>query len=130
MNILELGAIGELVGGVAVIGSLLYVGLQLRQSNKVAKSESIREIARETGQLYLKTCDPALSLVLRRAIHDFDALTGNEDRRRLLRGVGPFRTDDFRGPVVAEGITGRAPVRLARRSRRSRIMVERFQEKL
>ena len=26
MNIMELGAIGELVGGVAVIGSLIFVG--------------------------------------------------------------------------------------------------------
>ena len=32
MDIMELGAIGELVGGVAVIASLLYVGLQVRQS--------------------------------------------------------------------------------------------------
>ncbi len=32
MNIMELGAIGELVGGVAVIASLVYVGLQVRQS--------------------------------------------------------------------------------------------------
>jgi hypothetical protein len=29
MNIMELGAIGELVGGVAVIASLIYVGLQV-----------------------------------------------------------------------------------------------------
>ena len=33
MDIMELGAIGELVGGVAVIGSLLYVGLQVRQNS-------------------------------------------------------------------------------------------------
>ncbi len=33
MDIMELGAIGELVGGVAVIGSLLYVGLQIRQNS-------------------------------------------------------------------------------------------------
>ncbi len=32
MDIMELGAIGELVGGVAVIGSLLYVGLQISPS--------------------------------------------------------------------------------------------------
>ena len=32
MDIMELGAIGELVGGVAVIASLIYVGLQVRQS--------------------------------------------------------------------------------------------------
>ena len=33
MGIMELGAIGELVGGVAVIASLIFVGLQVRQSN-------------------------------------------------------------------------------------------------
>ena len=32
MDIMELGAIGELVGGVAVVASLIYVGLQVRQS--------------------------------------------------------------------------------------------------
>ena len=54
MDIMELGAIGELVGGVAVIGSLIYVGLQVRQSNEVAKSESIRGIAAESNQIMLK----------------------------------------------------------------------------
>ena len=33
MDIMELGAIGELVGGIAVVGSLLYVGLQIRQNS-------------------------------------------------------------------------------------------------
>ena len=32
MDIMELGAIGEMVGGVAVIASLIYIGLQVRQS--------------------------------------------------------------------------------------------------
>ena len=42
MNIMELGAIGELVGGVAVIASLLYVGLQVRQSNLDGRAEAHR----------------------------------------------------------------------------------------
>ena len=37
MEIMELGAIGELVGGVAVIASLLYVGLQVRQNTVLLK---------------------------------------------------------------------------------------------
>ena len=40
MDILELGAIGELVGGVAVIASLLYVGLQVRQSTQATRAAS------------------------------------------------------------------------------------------
>ena len=42
MNVMELGAIGELVGGVAVIASLIYVGLQVRQSNRLAQSTAVR----------------------------------------------------------------------------------------
>ena len=30
-----LGDLGDFIGGVAVVGSLLYVGLQVRQSNEL-----------------------------------------------------------------------------------------------
>ncbi len=36
MDIMELGAVGELVGGVAVIASLIFVGLQMRHGNRLA----------------------------------------------------------------------------------------------
>ena len=64
MNIMELGAIGELVGGVAVIGSLIYVGLQVRQSNaqavranQIAKSESNRSLARDFNAIAMVLTD-------------------------------------------------------------------------
>ncbi len=38
MDIMELGAIGELVGGVAVVASLVYVGLQLRHNASAVES--------------------------------------------------------------------------------------------
>ena len=41
MDIMELGAIGELVGGVAVIASLIYVGLQLRQNTSATRAASL-----------------------------------------------------------------------------------------
>ena len=40
MDIMELGAIGELVGGVAVIASLVYVGLQVRQNTVTMRAAS------------------------------------------------------------------------------------------
>jgi hypothetical protein len=47
MDIMELGAIGELVGGVAVIGSPLYVGLQVRQSNRHFSRSSFHVLHRQ-----------------------------------------------------------------------------------
>ena len=38
MNIMELGAIGELGGGGAVLVTLIYLAVQLRQGNTLAKS--------------------------------------------------------------------------------------------
>ena len=40
MNIMELGAIGELIGGIAVIGSLIYVGLEVRSNTRTQKASS------------------------------------------------------------------------------------------
>ena len=38
MTIQELGALGEMIGGIAIILSLIYVGAQIRQSAKATKS--------------------------------------------------------------------------------------------
>ena len=42
MDIMELGAIGELVGGVAVVASLIFVGVQVRQSNNARPEQCSR----------------------------------------------------------------------------------------
>ena len=42
MDIMELGAIGELVGGVAVVASLIFVGVQVRQN-----ARSVRHAAQD-----------------------------------------------------------------------------------
>ena len=44
MNVMELGAMGELVGGVAVIASLIYVGIQLRHSTTATRAASYHAI--------------------------------------------------------------------------------------
>ena len=54
MDIMELGAIGELVGGVAVIASLLYVGLQVRQTNQINRAESVRAFVRRLQHVPLQ----------------------------------------------------------------------------
>ena len=46
MNIMELGAIGELVGGVAVIASLVFVGMQIRRGNEQVQRGNAMERAR------------------------------------------------------------------------------------
>jgi hypothetical protein len=88
MDIIELGAIGELVGGIAVVGSLIYVGLQVHQGNREARrrneierNESERQSAREHTAILLAMTDPKLTAVLRKGISDFNALSRDEQLR-------------------------------------------------
>jgi len=74
MDIMELGAIGELVGGVAVIGSLIYVGLQIRHNTRVLRGqamtgllvgESSAETAfmgADTSAAFVKACESPADL--------------------------------------------------------------------
>lgn len=39
MSIVELGALGEFVGALGVVASLIYVGVQVRQNTRVVRSE-------------------------------------------------------------------------------------------
>ena len=40
MNIMELGAIGEMVSGIAVVASLVFVGLQIRHNTGAVQSST------------------------------------------------------------------------------------------
>ena len=52
MDIMELGAIGEFVSGLAVIGSLVYVGLQLRQTNQRAQDAAALEVTNQYDRIF------------------------------------------------------------------------------
>ena len=41
MDIMELGAIGELVGGVAVIATLIYLAVQIRQNTRAVRASAL-----------------------------------------------------------------------------------------
>ncbi len=93
MDIMELGAIGELVGGVAVIGSLIYVGLQVRQNNEQARQScrrnaiergrANRELTRDFNDMTIVITDAELMQLLRQGMADFDALSRNDQGNSL-----------------------------------------------
>jgi hypothetical protein len=48
MEIQELGSIGEFIAAIATIGTLFYLGYQIRESGKVAKSSSYHQAVEQT----------------------------------------------------------------------------------
>ena len=83
MTLDELGNIGEFLGGVAVIITLLYLALQIRKQSADAKLEATRALAGDyslvLGQLVQ---DKELCQIYLRGIRDYMSLP-DDDRIRL-----------------------------------------------
>ena len=61
ITLAELGAIGELLGGLAVIISLVYVGLQIRQSADASRAATSQAFAKQYSDLNKLIANPELS---------------------------------------------------------------------
>ena len=95
MDIMALGAIGELVGGVAVIGSLIYVGLQVRHNTSALRANSAQAFAASINSVALKAADDLdHARVWRLAMETPEALTEDERTYADLICVGGFNVLD------------------------------------
>jgi hypothetical protein len=85
MNWAAIGAIGELVGGIAVIGTLVYLASQIRQNTKINTS-AIRQSFYDytTRQMLHGTDDGEFNDVLAKAAMTHDDLSPG-DQVRMLR---------------------------------------------
>ncbi len=89
MDIMELGAIGELVGGVAVIGSLIYVGLQVRRNTKAVLATTFQEVSRTSATFSAELVGPVIGPIFEKVVLGPDPLTPGERLRFgvFMRGV-------------------------------------------
>lgn len=85
IDIMELGAIGELVGGLAVVGSLIYLAAQVRQSNRLEKAESSRAATRD----YINTMQWMDTSLFRRGAVDFSQLS-KDDQMQFHNWLAAF----------------------------------------
>ncbi len=88
MNIMELGAIGELVGGFAVIGSLIYVGLQVRQSNDhtrqtidLERNQANRSMTQAMAEVWATLERGEFVELMQRATQSWDGLSSADQGR-------------------------------------------------
>ena len=85
MNWDAIGAIGELVGAAAVFISLIYLGVQLRNSKRsdqiIAASQAAGSVDDWIGQIVR---DNELLLLYRNGLKDYDSLSPEEKNRFTL----------------------------------------------
>ena len=76
MNWEAIAAIGEAIGGFAVIASLMYLAVQIRQSRQLERAASIREMfAKGSDMVGYTALHPEKLETIRRGVADFSQLS-------------------------------------------------------
>ncbi len=95
MNIMELGALGEFVGAIAVVGTLIYLSIQIRSNTKEVKSENVHRVTDSFNQLnILLASDERLSVLWHKGMANYDDLSDAEKARWEFVQLTAFRIYD------------------------------------
>jgi len=71
MSLQDLGSLGEFIGGIAVLVTLIYLAVQLRQGNQLNRSASTRTFMNEYNDSLAQVMEPGFAELLRRGSKDF-----------------------------------------------------------
>ncbi len=82
MNWEAAGAMGEIIGALAVILTLLYLSIQVRQNTKASRLSAVQAASENSSRFSeILAADPVLSELVWRGLRDPDSLDPAEARR-------------------------------------------------
>jgi hypothetical protein len=82
MTIQEMGALGEMIGGIAVVISLIYVGLQVRQNSNSVRAASQIALRQLSTEITSQLAAPDMARIYIQGLKDLSPLPA-EDRARF-----------------------------------------------
>ncbi len=92
MTLDDLGNIGEFVGAVGVVVSLIYLAAQIRRNTSSVRASTFQEAVRDIATLSdLLATDAELSRIWSSGLQDLDALKPDERVRFAAYMLGMFR---------------------------------------
>jgi hypothetical protein len=113
----EWAAVGELIGAVAIVLSLVFVGLEIRGNTQATQAATFQEhMGYEIQILSDVAADPELMRAFNTAWDDIDSLTDSERTRRQAMTLATMRLWEgfylqyLSGTLSDEGWTSREPV--------------------
>ena len=82
MSFEELGSLGELLGSLAVLVSLVYLALQIRRSTEAARTSTYQSVVSDFGALNREMAStPDLAMLFANALEDYKSLSASEKAR-------------------------------------------------
>jgi hypothetical protein len=82
VSIQDLGSVGEFIGAIAVIFSLLYLAVQIRQNTRSLRAGAFQQYRQQSAEISRLLAEPDMASVYLRGLHSPDQLT-EEDRVRF-----------------------------------------------
>jgi len=77
-----IGAISEVIGAVAVVGSIVYLAIQIRQGTSATAAGNMNSWAADYNQLLITLySDPNDAVLFRKAISEFEFLSADDQTR-------------------------------------------------
>ncbi len=106
MDLTQLANLGEFIGGLAVLVTLVYLAVQLRNSNQISTAEAVRDTVQTLSTYRQMLADEDLSAVWAKAQQD-QALSPKEQVqvRAVLSELTYASFAGFVNPRSAAGIT-------------------------
>ena len=99
MNIMELGAIGEFVGAIAVVTTLIYLATQIRQNTRAMRAETINAVTSNVqNEMATSLLNPAVATALAKSVSTPHDLTDTEIvhlRGRLISAMMSRQNEYF-----------------------------------
>jgi len=84
MNWDAIGAIGEIVGAMAVVVSLAYLATQIRNQNREARAATIQQVLQNNADTISQLQDPELAAIWISGIDNLESLTEVERLRFVI----------------------------------------------
>ena len=105
MNWNAIGAIGEILGAIAVVATLIYLTVQLRQNSlQIRLGSSQTAASNYSGRVIQVLSDPVSLSVFRNGLRSFSALTPDEQARFHATMLGFQTTFTTNRELYLEGV--------------------------
>jgi len=92
MNWDAIGAVGEIVGALAVVASLAYLAIQIRNQNREAKAATLQQVLESNAAAISQLQNPELAAIWLKGIDDFNSLPDVQRLRFVIYLASTMRS--------------------------------------
>jgi hypothetical protein len=81
MDLTQLSNLGDFIGGIGVLATLIYLAIQIQQTKEFVQMESAQSTTKDFSALLFQLMDKDHMKLFRRGMKDFESMSKNDQAR-------------------------------------------------